>query len=215
MRCAACTSDPRRVIFSDGPTGDDGLVMGGFYKLPDESVVFTDGPNGDNGLWLYIPITVDGADETFVFSEIDHTQNWTIHDSDFTSFLESSLHYVIDVASFEQFIFKDISVGWFGKMRWNEQVVINDSMFVLGGNNDLYLRETVNISETVTNDASFDFHFGDAVTMFEFWDTGFAFPTIISDGWIVTDKVVVSKVAATDSRPGAFIPGGALLGSPS
>jgi hypothetical protein len=79
------------------------------------------------------------------------------------------------------------------------------------GGNTVALREHVTISETFSGGPAFIF--GDAVFMAELWN--YVMDYLVQPDTVTwTDTLVVSEVAATDARPGAFIPGSALLGSP-
>jgi hypothetical protein len=200
------------VYFVDGSAGDNGFVMEGTLKWPDEFVVFTDGTNGDNGLVVTLPL--DLIVDALTFTEDAFFVDVSIHDDEFVAFADFGISYIIAFNRDEQFVFSELSVAWSGVINRNEAVFIDDSLTIFGGNNTVFWHESVNISETVVNDISYDFTFGDAVTMFEFWDTGLVAPSV-ADYVTWTDTLVVSQVAATDARPGAFVPGAALLGSPS
>lgn len=194
------------VTFSDGPTGDDGFEMVGNIVWPDESVIFS-----DSGLVVTQPIDIVLHEVNF--TEDDFKAAWAIHNSEFVTFADYAIDFILDFLSINTVTFSDISIAWAGVHHADDAVTVDESLFIIGGNNALVsLRESVNISETLIGANSFAF--GDAVTLFEFWDTGLAFPLILEVvTW--TDVLVVSEVAATDARPGAFIPGSALLGSPT
>lgn len=197
------------VWFTDGPTGDDGFVIQGTFVLPAESVIFTDGTNGDNGLVIFLPISM--GSETVTFTEDAYSQAFAISNTEYVTLADYSVQYLLAFNRDEQVIFSDMSIAWASIYEWDESVLVSDSLVTLGGNT-VALSESVTISEVVLGANSVIL--GDAWGVFESWFTTLASP-IISDTVTWTDTLVVSVVAATDSRPGAFITGSALLGSPS
>jgi hypothetical protein len=189
---------------------DDMVVLGSVTWPEDEVVVFSDGTNGDNGFRIFLPITIDGAEETVTFTEIDYSQGWAINNTEFVQFMDFSIQYVFDLLNTENLTFTDFSTAWAGVQQWDEAVNISEVLTGTGGN-AISLGEAMNISEVLIGANSFVF--GDAVTTFEYWDFYPTYP-MLYEAWFITDALVVTEVAATDARPGAFIPGAALLGSP-
>ncbi len=191
------------VTFTDG-SFDDGLVMTADFVWPDEAVIFT-----DDGLEATVPFHW-GDDEAVVFTEEASSIALAVNYAEFVHLTDYAINYILDFHWFDQARFSDISIAWMGIGRWDENVFVNESMNVLGGNT-VALRETVSISEVLIGGPAVIF--GDAVFLAELWFYVMDFQ-IQPDFVTWTDALVVSEVAATDARPGAFVPGSALLGSP-
>lgn len=201
---ASNTNALRRFHFFYDVTFSEAFSATGAFVWPEEIVLFS-----DDGLEVVVPIHW-GDDEAVVLAEQAFKAAWAIHYNEFVRFADFAIRYVLDFLSTERFTLSDMSIAWDGLYRWDEQVVVADGWTVLGGN-AIGLNESVTISETVTGGPAFIF--GDAVFWQEFlifvMDFGVQ-PEFVT----FTDALVVSEVAATDARPGAFIPGSALLGSP-
>lgn len=201
---ASNTNALRRLHFFYDVTFTDGLEATGAFFWPDEVVVFS-----EDGLEVVVPIHW-GDDEAVILAEQVFKAAWSIQYNEFARFEDYAISYVLDFLASERFSFADMSIAWTGLHRWDEQAVVTDGWTVLGGN-AIGLNESVTISETVTGGPAFIF--GDAV----FWQEFLIFVMdflVQPEAVTFTDALVVSEVAATDARPGAFIPGSALLGSP-
>jgi hypothetical protein len=196
------------VEFRDGETGDDGLVIIGEPPLWDEVVFFLDGVNGDDGLVTTMPIEM--GDETVFFTEDGLKQAYAISNTEFVTFRDFSIRSILDFLGSEQVNFADMSIAWQGQFGWAEQVTLNDTMTAVGGNS-VALSEHVTISETFTGGPAFIF--GDAVVMAEAWWFEPTYPNIAETVSFEETSMKAAPVAGTDSRPGAFVPGQALLGS--
>jgi hypothetical protein len=192
------------VEFTDGTTGDNGLVMLGDILWPDEVVVFT-----DDGMEVTLPFHW-GDDEFVTFTEDAFGIAFAIQQAEFVTLADFAVRYVLDFLATEQVRLSDLSIAWQGVSRWDEVVAVTETMTTVGGNT-VALSEHVTISETFTGGPAFIF--GDAVFMQEWWTYVMDFQ-VQPDSVTWTDALVVSEVAATDARPGAFVPGSALLGSP-
>lgn len=201
----------RRVLdvwFVDGTDGDNGLVIYGQPEWEAESVTFLDGTDGDNGLEITAPITA--GDEVVFFTEDAYSQAWAIRNTEFVQLRDFSIQYVLDFLRAEQVVFSDISVAWQGIVQPLDALTVTDSVTFTGGG-VIGAADSFTISEVMQGGPAVIF--GDAVALFEVWGTEPQFPPIAETIFFVETKMVVSEVAATDARPGAFIPGSALLGS--
>ena len=194
------------VTFTDGPSGDNGLVMLGDITWPDEVVVFT-----DDGMTVTLPFHW-GDDEFVTFTEDAFSKAFAIQNTEFVTLADFSIKYVLDFLTDESVRFSDLSVAWTGLHRWDESVAWAETMNVQGDvKNVPSVQESFFISEVLIGGPIITF--GDSVRWSEmlFYVMDFQIqPEFVT----FTDALVVSVVAATDSRPGAFIPGSALLGSP-
>ena len=191
------------VEFTDGTTGDNGLIIAGQPTWPAEVVFFT-----DDGVEAVIPFHW-GDDEQVLFREIQFRVAYSISATEFVTLADFAVNYVLDFLTAERLTFADLSVAVQGIINRAEAVNWVDSLTILGGNT-IALSENVNISEVMLGGPAVIF--SDAVRWTELSTLVFDFqlqPEFVT--W--TDALVVSVVAATDARPGAFIPGSALLGS--
>jgi hypothetical protein len=195
------------VEFTDGTTGDNGLVMIGSIRWPDEVVVFT-----DSGVEITLPFHW-GDDEQVIFREESMDLAISLNNSEFVSFTDYAVQYVLDFMSSEQFRFSDLSIAPMGIIDRAESVTVTEFSTVKGDvSNVAPMSEYVTLAEVMTGGPIIAL--SDAVFMAEFWTRILDFrmqPESVT--W--TDVLVVSELAASDSRPGAFIPGAALLGSPT
>ncbi len=192
------------VVFSDGPNGDDGLAIIGQPTWANEVVFFTDA-----GVQVVIPFHW-GDDEFVTFTEDQLRAAWAINYAEYVAFADYAVKYVLDFLSADRVAFSDISVAWQGVGRWDEVVRIDETMSVFGGNT-VALSENVTISEVMIGGPLVQF--ADAVRWSEITSYVMDY-TVQPETVTITDTLVVSQVAASDARPGAFIPGAALLGSP-
>jgi hypothetical protein len=194
------------VEFTDGTTGDNGLAILGDITWPDEVVIFT-----DSGVEITLPFHW-GDDEFVILTEDAFGVSWSINQSEFVTLADSAVRSILDFLASETFRFSDVSVGLTGVVNRAESVTVTDFGTVKGDVSDVAtMAEFISLSETIGGANSIIF--SDAVFMAEFWTRIFDFQ-IQPDSVVWLDAMVVSEVAATDSRPGAFIPGAALLGSP-
>lgn len=192
------------VEFTDGTTGDNGLQVIGGITWPDEVVVFS-----DEGVEITLPFTW-GEDEFVTFAETAFSRAFAIHQQEFVNFADYAVNYVLDFLATESVRLSDLSVALMGVVNRAESVTWTESLAAIGGN-AVALAEYVSISETFTGGPAFIF--GDAVFWAEF--LFYVMDYVVQPETVtLTDLLVVSEVAATDSRPGAFVPGAALLGSP-
>jgi hypothetical protein len=183
----------------------DALAMEAGFQWPEEVVVFT-----DDGLEVAIPVHW-GDDEVVLFAEQVLGADFAIEAAEFVALADYSIQYVLDFAAGETLRFSDMSVAWDGVHAWAETVVALDALSVIGGNT-VALQELVSLSEVMIGGPIVTF--GDAVRWSElvFYVMDFALqPESVT--WV--EVLTVSLVANTDARPGAFIPGSALLGSPT
>ena len=202
------------VWFVDGETGDDGLEMTGGLDptLWNESVVFSDGTLGDNGMTVAQPFAWD--DGEVIFTEVEFFANWAINYAEFVTFADFSVQYTLDFLTEELVKFADLSVAWtgvFGGPEFSDTVNISEVM-TMGGGNTVALSESVSISEVMIGGPIISL--ADAVRWSEivFWVMDYQLqPETVT----ITDTLVVSEANASDARPGAFVPGAALLGSPT
>ncbi|HEY6509740.1 MAG TPA: hypothetical protein VIY56_17075 [Vicinamibacterales bacterium] len=198
------TNALRRFHFFYEVTFTDDLQTVGGITWPDEVVFFT-----DDGMSVTLPFHW-GDDEFVTFTEDQFKINFAINTAEFVTLADYSVQYILDFLSIETLRFTDLSVAWKGVQRWDESVFVNDGIAMTGGNT-VALSESVAISEVMIGGP--DVAFSDAVFWAEFLFYVMDFQ-VQPDSVVWVDALVVSEVAATDARPGAFIPGAALLGSP-
>jgi hypothetical protein len=182
----------------------DGMTSSGDIQWPDEVVFFT-----EDGLEIVVPFHW-GDDEFVTFTEDAFGIAFAIQQAEFVALADFGIRYVLDFRWDEAARYSDISIAAQGVINRNESVFITESLVGLGGNS-VALAEYVSVSEVMLGGPAVIF--ADAVFMAEFWTRVLDF-FIQPDSVTWLDELVVSEVAATDSRPGAFIPGAALLGSP-
>jgi hypothetical protein len=200
------------VIFSDGPNGDDGLIFIGNIKWPDETVVFSDGLSGNDGLVIWTPAT---AHDDLIFADIDLLKTWAIPSQEFVSFYDYAIDYTISKATTENATFHELSASWSAINQHEELSVTLVEGFTETGGMANKAPEVFLISESLMTDdgTTLTFALGEAFFISETIDLLPTAPAMYEDFYI-TDTLRVDAVGVSDARPGAFVPGAALLGSP-
>jgi hypothetical protein len=184
----------------------DDLATVGSIVWPDEAVIFT-----DSGVEVTIPFHW-GDDEQVIFREDAFSTAFAINNTEFVALADYAIDYLFDFLTSEAVRLSDISVAWSGVHHWDEAVTFTATVTAKGDVSDVEtMAEYVTLSEVLIGGPIITL--ADAVFMAEFWTRILEFQTP-PEFVTFTDKLEVSEVAATDSRPGAFIPGSALLGSP-
>jgi len=191
-------------FFSVTFTDNGGPIMSGDVPWPDEVVVFS-----EDGYTATLPFPTD---EDFVaFVEVALGVAWAANYAEFVTFADYAVNILVDVPFADAVSLSTLSVAINGVVDRSENVFLNESLTVLGGNG-VVIGESVSISEVMIGGVVVVF--GDAVFMAETWTNVLDY-AVFPDSVTLTDTMAVSEVGGFDSRPGAFIPGAALLGSPT